>query len=111
MEKTKQNSIFILCPMPSPWEELINHIRQAISLDDFPHKPVYEFTHGLVLHISSKHKEVSHGSPRGHWPSFTYQNTLPSWWLTGKVGEETSSFGELHQYENGQLHLPKSYLC
>lgn len=39
--------------------ELIKRVRQAISLDDFSHKPVYEFSHGLVPSISSRHREVS----------------------------------------------------
>lgn len=62
-----KNSLFVSCPMFSPsLGELINHVRQAVSLDFFPslNKPVHEFTHGLVLHIVSRHRRISYGSPR-----------------------------------------------
>ena len=107
--------VFLFCtPCFHPLSgELINHVRQAISLDDFSHKTVYEFIHGLVLCISSRQREVSQSwlSQGPHGPSFTSQNPLPIWWLTGRLDKETGSSGQLHQYENGQLYLPKFHLC
>lgn len=61
-------------------------------------KPVLEFTHGLVLYVSVT------------WRLVTVLLGI-DWWSTGRPGEETSSFGQLYRYENGQLHLPECHLC
>lgn len=95
---TLMKNVVFLCPMLSPsLGELINHVGQAVSFDDFfpsLNKPVLEFTHRLVLF-------TYHPDTRG------LVMVLPGadWWSTGSPGEEKSSFGQLYQYENGQLHL------
>ena len=46
--------------------ELINHVGRAVNLNDFSpslNKPVFEFSHGLVLCTSSRGRDVSYGSP------------------------------------------------
>ena len=50
--------------LPPLWENLY-HVRQAVNLNDFfpsLNKPVFEFTHELVLCTSSRGRDVNYGS-------------------------------------------------
>lgn len=81
-----KKSVFLFCvpcfhPLWENWSTMLD--KKAVSLKDHfssHNKPVFEFTHRLVLCISSRH---SYGSLKGHWPSFTSQN--PHWPAAGQL--------------------------
>ena len=84
--------------------ELINHVRRAVNLNDFSpslNKPVFEFTHGLVLCTSSRGRDVSYGSPGATGSSAGKESTCnagDSGWIPGLGRSSGEGHGNPFQY-------------
>lgn len=96
-----KNTVFLCLRLSPSLGELINHVGQTVSLDDFFHHPTNQYLNSLTGWFFTYHPDTGR-----------LVTVLPGadWWSTGRLGEETSSFGQLYQYENGQLHLPECHL-